>query len=123
VKNGASNGTGGGGRDSAGAAAGDEAARTAYYDQLDRTATALRTLLDTFGETLRRSRGVEAIDRRPTDREIALQLRLTSSTFLDIAQVLDEEPVRVRPSDEITTATKRVRRRADDDSAAGRKRS
>lgn len=118
--NGSSNGTGGRGRDSASAAA-DEAARAAYYDQLARTSDALRTLLDTFGETLRRSRGVEAIDRRPTDREIALQLRLTSSTFLDIAQVLDEEPVRVRSSDEITTATKRIKRRAD--SEPGRKRS
>ena len=120
--NGSSNGTGGRGHDSASAAV-DEAARAAYYDQLDRTATALRGLLDTFGETIRRSRGVEAIDRRPTDREIALQLRLTSATFLDIAQVLDAEPVRTRSSDEITTATKRVRRRSDEGSSPGSKRS
>lgn len=96
-----------------------EAARDAYYDSLERTCSALRALLDTFGETIRRSRGVEAIDRSPTDREIALQLRLTSSTFLDIADALYPEFPKARRRDEVTTETKRIKRRGD--SEPGRK--
>jgi len=88
-----------------------EAARAAYYDTLGRTCDASRTLLDEFGETLRRSRGVAPIDRRPTDREVALQLRLMVATFAEVADAFD--PPAPRDPDEITTTTKRIKRRGD----------
>lgn len=115
------NGTSNGGS-GAGAEATGDAAREAYYDSLERTCASLRACLDTFGETIRRTRRVEAIDRRPADREIALQLRLTGALYGEVADLIDPDAVRpVRPRDEVTTETKRVKRRAD--SSPGHKRS
>ncbi len=107
--NGTTNGTGG----TAGASAesAGEAARQAYFAQLERVCDALRAHLDTFGETIRRTRRVEAIDRGPTDREVALQLRLTAATFLEVADGLAPPPAaRSRAQDEVTTETKRIKR-------------
>lgn len=115
-----SNGKSAGGTGASGAADGD-AARDAYYAQLDRVNRNLRALLDTFGEAIRRARQVERIDRSFTDREVALQLRLTSSTYLDVAEGLDPLPKRlVRNTDEVTTETRRKKK---PDSSPGHKRS
>ena len=125
MKNGSRNGSGGTwlGGVGEGSAVG-ETARATYYDQLARTCDALRTLVDEFGETLRRSRGVAPIDRGPTDREVALQLRLTATTFTEVADALAPAQHPPRLPEEVTTETKRIRRRAagtDEDSSPGRK--
>lgn len=86
-----------------------EAARAAYYDTLGRVNDGLRAHLDTFGETIRRARRVEAIDRGPTDREVALQLRLTASTYLEVADALAPETRQERVPGETTTAVRRRR--------------
>ncbi len=109
-KNGASNGAGVGGN-GAGSEAAGEVARQAYYDQLERVCHALVGHLHSFSEAFRRARQVEAIDRGPTDREIALQLRLSAATFLEVADGLAPVPAaRSTDRDEITTETKRVKR-------------
>ncbi len=118
--NGKPNGAGVGGT-GAGAEAAGIAAREAYYDSLERVNAHTRALLDTFGETIRRSRGVEAIDRGPTDREVALQLRLTAATYVMVADGLAPVPRPARERDEVTTETKRIKRRSD--SSPGHKRS
>ncbi len=117
---GTTNGTSGGGAGSGAEATGDKA-REAYYDSLERVNANTRALLDTFGETIRRARGVEAIDRGPTDREVALQLRLTAATYIDVADGLAPALRPVKDRDEVTTETKRIKRRPD--SEPGRKRS
>ncbi len=120
AKNGTSNGTVGGAGASAEIAG--EVARAAYYVQLARVSDVLRAHLDEFGETIRRAGSVEAIDRRPTDREVALQLRLTAATLLEVADGLSAEPSRAR--DEVTTETKRIKRKSDSGgSSPGHKRS
>jgi hypothetical protein len=58
-------------------------------DRADRILRLLRAHIDTFGETIRATRGIEGLDRPRAQRDLAGALRASLPLLTDIADLLD----------------------------------